>query len=176
MSNTNKHDNEATFRAAVYPALKEQYASHLKQLFRGCFRNAAPSERDKIDFLYEFDQIISGYKKRFSDTDYFKRMSDCQKGFSNAADLLDTSVKALFQVDASHLELMLALFIELVPISARRAIARPKRELEWEDMLRILQKAQFISEAFSSCCSEQVCPIYLGRTGATRPFRTCGRH
>jgi hypothetical protein len=158
VSNRNEDDIEATFRAALYPALKEKYADDLKELLWNCFRTKEISEEDKINFLYEFDQLVSGYKRRIRDPDsYFTRMMDCHKELADIAELLGNCINKLFMLDAHHLQSMLML-------------ARQERELSLDDVLLIFEKAKILSEELSGCLFLAGAENLLGKKRGHQPL------
>lgn len=112
---TDNGGSEKGFRVKVYSELKQKYHDQLKDLFYLCFGTNEPSVEEGIDFLYEFDQIIEGYKGILGDPDYLLRLRECRDQLIQASDYLDDVEGKLTQLQGSHTLQWIHLFESTLP-------------------------------------------------------------
>jgi hypothetical protein len=128
-----------SFRAAVYPHLQSQYGASEAKLLKECPGADGFSEQDRINFLFELDQIVGSYKKRYDDPEYLGRLKKCQEELAKASSLLEESVQNLSKLDANHTLVWGEILFNLRAADLSELL--PSDELDLVGAIRMLSKS-----------------------------------
>ena len=115
MPKRRKQLSEAPAKNEIYAPPQKEYSEELEKLYKLCSGEEQLEESERKEFVLELDQIVSGYRRRINEKDYFDRIRSCREDLSQVATLLRSSAEKLARLDYNHNLTLMATLEEIAP-------------------------------------------------------------